>query len=115
MDQTTFFVILGVVVLGVMGFIFYLKHAQTKPKKVSQSGLDMSRCLKASGGRDNLVSLQATGSKLTLHVKKVEAVSQEEWKQLGATGIVVSGQKVTVILGKISEAVANELTQALKS
>lgn len=114
MDQNTVIIVLGVVLVLALGFFYYLKQGKTKPKAIQHSGLDMNRCIEASGGKDNIVSIGANGSKLTLHVKDVQAVNQEAWKQIGATGIVVSNDKVNIILGKVSEVVAIELNQAMK-
>jgi len=113
MDQNTWiYIVIGVVV--VMGLLLiYLKNAKTKPSKITKNKVDLSGLFEAIGGKDNLVKSEANGSKVIFTLKNPKAISQEGLKALGASGIVASKDKVTVIFGKTSELLVEEIKQVL--
>lgn len=113
MTQQQIIIIALVVLACLIGFWFYLRHAKTKPSKVVKSGLDLERVLADLGGKENIHSVSANGSKVSFIVTDTRSINQEGLKALGASGIVISKDKVTVIFGKSSEALAQELSQVL--
>lgn len=113
MDQNTWiYVIIGVLLVAVLA-VFILKHINTKPSKVTKSNVDLDKLFVAIGGKDNFISCLANGSKVTFELKDIKAISQDGLKALGASGIVASKSKVTVIFGKSSESLVNEIKQTL--
>ena len=106
MDQNTWIYILIGVVIVVGGFFVYIRTAKTKPTKVIKSNVNLESLFNAIGGKENMVSCAANGSKVTFTL-----ISQDALKGLGASGIVASKNKVTVIFGKSSEAIVKEIEQ----
>lgn len=113
MTQQQIIIIVLVVIACLIGVWFYLRHAKTKPSKVLKSGLDLDRILTDLGGKENIHSVSANGSKVSFIVSDTRSIKQEDLKTLGASGVVVSKDKVTVIFGKSSEALAQEIGQIL--
>lgn len=113
MDQKTW-IYIGIAVVVVLAIAFYgITHSKTKPSKITKSNVDLSKLFHAIGGKENLIDMSANGSKVTFTLHQPKAILQEELKALGASGIVASKDKVTVIFGKSSEVLVNEIKQAL--
>ena len=111
MDQNTWIYILIGVVIVVGGFFVYIRTAKTKPTKVIKSNVNLESLFNAIGGKENMVSCAANGSKVTFTLNDIKLISQDALKGLGASGIVASKNKVTVIFGKSSEAIVKEIEQ----
>ena len=113
MEQNTWiYIILGIIAVAIIGIVI-LKNANTKPSKITKSNVNLDKLFTAIGGKDNFVSCEANGSKVTFVLNDIKAISQETLKALGASGIVASKNKVTVIFGKSSETLVNEIKQTL--
>ena len=111
MNQNTWiYVMIGIITVAIIG-VLVLKNMNTKPTKVTKSNVNLDQLFTAIGGKDNFISCLANGSKVTFELKDIRAISQEGLKALGASGIVASKNKVTVIFGKSSEALVKEIQQ----
>ena len=111
MDQNTWiYIILGILVVVAVG-IFALKNMKTKPSTITKSKVDLTALFDALGGKENIISSEANGSKVVFTLTQPKAISQEGLKALGASGIVASKNKVTVIFGKSSDALVREIQQ----
>lgn len=111
MEQNTWIYILVGVLVALGAFFIYIRTAKTKPTKITKSNVDLENLFNAIGGKDNLISCSANGSKVSFTLTDIKLISQEQLKALGASGIVASKNKVTVIFGKSSEAIVNEIMQ----
>lgn len=111
MDQNTWIAIIVALFVAIAVFFFMIKNAKTKPTKVTKSNVNLERLFLALGGKENILSSEANGSKVVFTLTNPKAIIQEELKALGASGIVASKDKVTVIFGKSSEALVNEIKQ----
>lgn len=108
-------VLLPVLAVGVAIVLFwiYLRHAKTSPKKVMKSGVDLDKLFLYLGSKDNIISVEHNGSKITFQLKEPSKVNHEGLKEMGASGIVASKARLTVIFGKSSEALAKEIGKVL--
>lgn len=111
MNQSTWIAIGVALVVAIVAFFFIIKNTKTKPSKVTKSNVDLDRLFVALGGKENIRSSEANGSKVVFNLHNTKIIVQEDLKALGASGIVVSKDKVTVIFGKSSEALVNEIKQ----
>ena len=109
------YIVIGIVavVIIALSIWYYLSHAKTSRKKVVKSGIDLVRLCEALGGKANIKSVSANGSKVIFILDNVQKASSENLQVLGASGIVVSKDKLMVIFGKASEALASEINQEL--
>lgn len=105
-------VILVVIVL--VGVYCFLRFGHIKRKPKIKSGLDLAKVVSGLGGKENILSLEADGSKVVFHLHDARAVQADALKALGASGIVSSKDKVTVIFGKVSQPLTLELNDYLK-
>lgn len=61
------------------------------------------------GGKDNIVSVEVKGSRLIVVLKNNELIDKDELHNLGATSIIVSENKVTIVIKTDAENVAKLL------
>ena len=92
--------------------VWFVFTRYIKGKKI-QSGrkvnIDVEKIITALGGKDNVLSAKATNSRLSVSLKDDQKLNIEDLKQLGASGIVQTTNKVTVILGQVSQLVEEEI------
>lgn len=113
MNQSTWILIMVALVIAICAFVFIIKNVKAKPTKITKSNVDLIALFEAIGGKDNFVQGEANGSKIIFTLKNPKAISQDGLKALGASGIVASKDKVTVIFGKSSEVLVEEIKQVL--
>lgn len=107
MDYFVYIVIALIIVLAVW-FIFakVLKNKKPKEGKIKDIPVDLDGMIKALGGKPNIKESYANGSKITFFVEKDDLINVETLKELGASGVIQSTGKVTVIMGKYSEEIS---------
>ncbi len=76
-------------------------------KKPAKADLNLMTYL---GGKDNILDAAVSGSQLVVHVKDTRILDHDKIRELGASGIVVSDKKVSMIFGKM----ADQYYEALK-
>lgn len=108
-------IIYGIIVIVVAVILWLLLTKVLKNKKVSNStvkvSIDIHRLIEALGGIQNIEGMEATNSKASFVVKDAASINVKVIKELGATGVVQSNQKVTAIFGKASKSIV----EAIKS
>ena len=97
--------LLAIAIAFALWFLFAKVLKNRKPKKLTKKDIpvDIEALINALGGLDNIKESVANGSKITFFVKNDEHIKVNTLKQLGASGIIQSTGKITVILGKFSE------------
>lgn len=113
MPEYLVWVVAIVVVLILVWVLFskVLKNKKIEETNVEELSIDVEVLLHALGGQENVESSEATNSKVSISLKDDTLVDVQALKDLGASGIVQSEHKVTVILGKISKAVSERINQ----
>lgn len=111
MNESTWIAIIVALIVAIVAFFFIIKNVKTKPSKVTKSNVNLDRLFIALGGKENVLASEANGSKVIFTLVNPKTIVQEDLKALGASGIVASKDKVTVIFGKSSEALVNEIKQ----
>jgi PTS system D-glucosamine-specific IIC component len=98
----------GLIAIVIATILWLLITKVVKNKKVTSSvkvTIDIDVLLDALGGINNIESVEATTSKASFIVKDTDGIKASMIKELGATGVVQSNQKVTAIFGKASQAI----------
>ena len=100
----------GVLLIAVIVFliIFFSKRKKT-PK------IDDGVWLIALGGKENVNSVSAIGSRLTLSLVDKEKVDREKLKELGVSSVLTMSNKVTLVIQKQALEIANRIQEALNS
>lgn len=100
----------GVLLIAVIVFliIFFSKRKKT-PK------IDDGVWLIALGGKENVNSVSAIGSRLTLSLVDKEKVDREKLKELGVSSVLTMSNKVTLVIQKQALEIANRIQEALNN
>ena len=84
------------IILIVVAIILIRGRNNKKPtKQVSQAA--PNEWLDALGGADNIVDIQATGSRLVAKIKNKELVNRDKLTELGVSSIVLMSNKITLV------------------
>ncbi|TKI07708.1 PTS glucose transporter subunit IIBC [Martelella alba] len=82
---------------------------------LSRMGTEMAGALvKAFGGRDNIINLDACITRLRINVADISKVDQAELRLLGAAGVVVAGSGVQAIFGTRSDNLKTDMDDYLR-
>ena len=108
MENYQIAIIAAVVVLAVVLFFVFKNR-----KKKDESPVDLDALFEALGGQDNVVSVEANGSKVKVVLKDNNAVDAEALKGLGATGVVSTSKATQIIFGKVSEDIVKYMKNRL--
>ena len=102
------YILIAVVLIVLVWFIFAKVLKNKKPKEVTLKDIpiDLEALINAFGGIDNIRETEAQGSKIRIFVENDDLVKVNVLKELGASGIIQSTGKVTVILGKFSSEIS---------
>ena len=102
------YILIAVVLIVLVWFIFAKVLKNKKPKEVTLKDIpiDLEALINAFGGIDNIRETEAQGSKIRVFVENDDLVKVNVLKELGASGIIQSTGKVTVILGKFSSEIS---------
>jgi PTS system glucose-specific IIC component len=83
---------------------------------VSSEGTQRARhFIEAFGGPENLVNVDSCITRLRMDVRDTSKVDQARLKQLGASGVLISGNAVQAIVGTIAEVSRTEIDEMLAS
>lgn len=110
-NELYLYIALGVIAaaLFLLGIRFYLKNKKPKQKAIAKSGVNIDELLSALGGNANIQAISSSMSKVTVELKDSKVIEAEKIKALGASGIVQNENKVSMIFGKTSQAIENEM------
>ncbi len=82
-------------------------------KRSEKIPFDVNQLIEYLGGRENILTVEASLSSVKVGVKEKTKVNQEEIKKLGSKGIMISGLKVSMVFGDVSIAIKEALDKKL--
>ena len=94
------------------GYNTFIKNNALK-NKTFKSGIDVNALLEALGGKDNIIDITSSPSKLTVTLKDHALVQIEPIKALGSTGIVQGKETISMIFGRQSALIAEDLNKLI--
>lgn len=100
MIYTTIIVIIAILLWLVTISVLKNKRVINSTTKVS---IDIDRLVTALGGISNIENMEATNSKASFTLRDTANIEIAVIKQLGATGVVQTNQKLIAIFGKASK------------
>lgn len=101
---------LAVIVLIIVVILFAFLRIKVKNKQAGQSDNEQVALLvEYLGGLDNIISVQATISKMSVKLIDPEKVNVSAIKGLGASGIVETKKRISIIFGDLSQEYANKI------
>ena len=103
----------GVIVLSFLIMLIVVYRHQYKAKKniIDQPVIikDDSSWHKALGGKDNIKEIEFKGSRLIVRLNDNSLLEKEELHNLGASSVITSEDKITIVLKNNAEEVAKLL------
>ena len=88
--------------------IFRSRKGNKGKAKVSDS-----EWIDALGGQDNILEASAIGSRLSVKLNDKETINRGKLKELGVSSILVMSNKVTLVIEKQAEKVAEAINHSL--
>lgn len=105
--------VIAIIVLIILWFIItkVLKNKTTSLNTAKSIPVEVDGIVRALGGNNNIEEVNATNSKITFKLLDDKLVDVDSLKELGASGVVISGSKVSVILGTKSKDIAEAINK----
>ena len=97
-----------VVLLIVFLVIFFAKRKRS-------TKVDDSIWLLALGGKENIVSITAIGSRINLSLKDNALINRDKLKELGVKSVLVMSNKVTLVVESMAELIANSISHSINN
>lgn len=104
-------IILAILLLY-LGYTHFLKNKKLNQGYVSE--IDINILLTAIGGIENIIQVTSSPSKLTVRLKDHAIVNIEMIQSLGASGIVEGKESLSMIFGKQSSLIEEDLKKQIK-
>ena len=97
-----------VIILVTILIIFFTGRKKSAPtKQVSQAS--PNEWQEALGGIDNILDIQATGSRLVAKLKNKELVNRDKLTELGVSSIVLMSDKITLVTNLDNQKIADSM------
>lgn len=110
LKNNALWICLGIVLLIVITIIiFIVTSIRFKNKNKVSNKVDHSLWLEALGDKENIVSISATMSRLTIIVNGQEKVDKEKLKTLGVSNIITMSNKIILVVENKAQEIKNEL------
>lgn len=103
-------IVLAVLLLYI-GFTRFIKNKDLKQNITST--IDIQLLISALGGQENITDVKSSPSKLTVALKDNNVVEVTKIQQLGASGIVEGKGTLSMIFGKQSPLIEEDLKRIL--
>lgn len=104
--------IIVAVLLLYLGYTHFLKNRNLNQESVSN--IDIKTLLTAIGGVENIIQVVSSPSKLTVNLKDHSVVNIEMIQSLGASGIVEGKKSLSMIFGKQSSLIEEDLKKQMQ-
>ena len=107
------FIALGVVLLiAAVILVIVLVNRKNSPKVERQNMvIESNDWLDAIGGRENLLEINAVGSRLTLKLADPNKVDEARLKELGVNNILKMSNKIVLVVEDQAEAIYKQLNE----
>lgn len=110
MDNLMVVIIIGVILVAIVLYFILtrvIKNKNIAPKVVST--IDIDTLMDALGGQSNIKTVNSSPSKLTVSLNNQSIVDIKKIQSLGASGIVEGKESLSMIFGKQSSLIAEDL------
>ena len=101
--EIALFIIIPIVVL-VLGIVLFLViKTIRKNNYIANRKKANNELIEALGGRENILQVQARGSRLTLVLKDYNIIDESKLKERGVSSIIKMSEKITLVIGQESK------------
>lgn len=98
---------------GVFLFLTICMFVVTFLGKRKKKKFDYSEFIDALGSLENIESIDFKNSRLNIVVKDKKEIDKEKLQDLGASAIIITSKKITLIMGVISEKICTYINSKL--
>ncbi|MBE6124204.1 MAG: hypothetical protein E7184_01505 [Erysipelotrichaceae bacterium] len=109
-SDTTIAIIIALGVFGLLSICLLIVTILGKRKKKK---FDYNEFIEALGDLKNIESIDFKNSRLNIVVKDKKEINKEKLQDLGASAIIMTSKKVTLIMGVISEQICTYINNKL--
>ena len=110
--KTEYIAIIVMIIIAAMllyyGYNTFLKNRDLK-SETNKSSIDVLRLIEALGGKDNIKDITFSPSKLTVVLNDQSLINVNVIKEVGASGIVQGSQQLSMIFGRQSALIAEDI------
>lgn len=89
---------LGVVIIAFLLVLFIFLYNRNKKKKNEGPQLDNDEFILSLGGKENILSFSAKGSRLNIILKNYDIINEEKLQSLGVISVIKMTNKVTLVI-----------------
>ena len=106
-------VVLAIILTIVIVFVIKNKRKPSSKKNVSKAA--PTEWIEALGGKDNILEVNATGSRLSIKLKDRELVNREALTNLGVTSVVLMSDKITLVTNLDNQKIEENIKNCLQN
>ena len=114
-ENLVLFIVLCVVLIAVIIVIGVLVCVLKVKKKINEIDKEISSTIsiivECLGGKENIVSAEAKGSRLSVVLNDYTLLNEEKIKEQGVSSIIKMSTKVTLLVGSLSEEIASYINR----
>lgn len=101
--EMVLYIVLPIVIVLLGIILFFVIKAIRKNKFLEERKKSNNELILALGGRENILNVQARGSRLTLVLKDYEIIDEAKLKMHGVSSIIKMSEKITLVIGQESK------------
>ena len=101
-------VALIVIVIALVCILRNKKKNKETDKQILEAIETIVSCL---GGKENIISAEAKGSRLSVVLKDYSLIEEDKIKEQGVSSIIKMTTKVTLLVGSLSQEIANYINK----
>lgn len=95
----------------ILVLLFIFLSGQRKSRKNEKEAFDSHTFLLALGGRQNILTLAAKGSRLVIVLKDKNLLKEEDLKAQGVLSIIKMSSKITLVMPDAAEQIVEKLKE----
>lgn len=108
-------VIVALIIIAVIVIIFVLKNKKGANKKPLTSEKSSDKWLEALGGKDNILEISSTGSRLSVKLANKDLVNRDALTELGIKSIVQMSDKLTLVSDLDNSIIVENIQKSLQN
>ena len=95
--------------------IFLIKNRKKSSTKKVVSKAAPTEWIDALGGKDNILEVNSTGSRLRIKLKDTDLVNREALTNLGVTSVVLMSDKITLVTNLDNQKIEENIKNCLQN
>lgn len=106
-------VVVSIILTIVIIFLIKNKKKATGKKEISSASPD--EWLNALGGKENILEVTASGSRLSVKINNTELIDRNALEKLGVTSVVMMSNKITLVTNLDNQKIEENIKNCLQN